>query len=132
MCIRDSPDNSDVPLCRMVNNCIFSQMLFVKKYMDNDDKLAQYQVDFHFTTLQANTGKRESKTDQLNTLVRKYYYRIPVQSVLNIKVSNKANGKVIVDTTLTSNSAIEFPAMDKPEMLSSQVMFCLLYTSRCV
>lgn len=116
------PDGSDVPLCRMINNCIFSQMLFVKKYMDQDDKLAQYQVDFQFKTLQANTDKRESKLDQLNPAVRKFYYRIPVQSVLNIRVSNKADGSIIVDSTVSTNNAIEFPSMEKPEMLVTQAM----------
>jgi hypothetical protein len=116
------PDGSDVPLCRMVNNCIFSQMLFVKKYMDQDDKLAQYQVDLQFKTLQANTDKRESKIDNQNPVGRKYYYRIPVQSVLNIKVSNKADGRIILDSTIATNSAIEFPSGEKTEILATQLM----------
>ncbi len=116
------PDGSDVPLCRMVNNCIFSQMLFVKKYMDQDDKLAQYQVDFQFKVLQANTDKRETKIDNLNTMVRKYYWKIPVQSALTIKVSNKADGKIILDSTITTFSAIEFPSLDKAEMMTTQAM----------
>lgn len=121
------PDGSDVPLCRMINNCIFSQMLFVKKYMDQDDKLAQYQVDFQFKTLAVNTDKRESKIDYLNTTVRKYYYRIPVQSALNIRVTNKADGTAILDSTIITNNAIEFPAMDMPEMLTSQLMLDAYY-----
>lgn len=121
------PDGSDVPLCRMINNCIFSQMLFVKKYMDQDDKLAQYQVDLQFKTLRANTDRRESNIDKVNTAVRKFYYRIPVQSVLNIRVSNKADGKVILDSAITTNSAIEFPSLEKNEMLTTQAMLDMYY-----
>jgi|GEM_PF-6761670 len=121
------PDGSEVPLCRMINNCIFSQMLFVKKYMDQDDKLAQYQVDLQFKTLQAHTDKRESNIDNLNTAARKFYYKIPVQSVLNIRVSNKADGKIILDSTIATNAVIEFPSLERTEILTTQAMLDTYY-----
>lgn len=112
------PDGTDVPLCRMVNNCIFSQMLFVKKYMDQDDKLAQYRVEFQFKSL-TYSNKLEAKTETAST-TRRYYYRIPIQSVLNIKVTTTSN-EVILDSTITTNSSLQFPSAETPTYLPTEV-----------